>query len=119
LTNRDSSSRITLSRGLWTSRIAAKSGMGGGGVSPSADTEEFVITTPSMLRAQQDRIAREVQRLQGKRNSSVGAAIGKDEVGAQSTAKRVGNPPNENLGPSGPEPTRYGDWERSGRCSDF
>ncbi|CAH8523711.1 unnamed protein product [Dicrocoelium dendriticum] len=22
-------------------------------------------------------------------------------------------------GPSGPEPTRYGDWERNGRCSDF
>uniref|UniRef100_T1GBE6 Succinate dehydrogenase assembly factor 4, mitochondrial n=1 Tax=Megaselia scalaris TaxID=36166 RepID=T1GBE6_MEGSC len=22
-------------------------------------------------------------------------------------------------GPTGPEPTRYGDWERRGRCSDF
>mmetsp|Transcript_11365 Transcript_11365/g.28854 ORF Transcript_11365/g.28854 Transcript_11365/m.28854 type:complete len:101 (-) Transcript_11365:1930-2232(-) len=22
-------------------------------------------------------------------------------------------------GPRGPEPTRYGDWERAGRCSDF
>lgn len=22
-------------------------------------------------------------------------------------------------GPSGLEPTRYGDWERNGRCSDF
>lgn len=22
-------------------------------------------------------------------------------------------------GPRGPEPTRYGDWERKGRCSDF
>jgi len=22
-------------------------------------------------------------------------------------------------GPSGPEPTRYGDWERKGRCIDF
>ena len=22
-------------------------------------------------------------------------------------------------GPSGPEPTRYGDWERKGRCVDF
>ena len=22
-------------------------------------------------------------------------------------------------GPSGPEPTRYGDWERGGRCIDF
>jgi hypothetical protein len=22
-------------------------------------------------------------------------------------------------GPEGPEPTRYGDWERNGRCVDF
>ncbi|WP_413204493.1 DUF1674 domain-containing protein [Rhodospirillum sp. A1_3_36] len=22
-------------------------------------------------------------------------------------------------GPRGPEPTRYNDWERNGRCSDF
>ena len=22
-------------------------------------------------------------------------------------------------GPEGPEPTRYGDWERGGRCVDF
>ncbi len=28
------------------------------------------------------------------------------------TIKEVG-------GPKGPEPTRYGDWEQNGRCSDF
>jgi hypothetical protein len=22
-------------------------------------------------------------------------------------------------GPAGPEPTRYGDWEKGGRCTDF
>jgi hypothetical protein len=22
-------------------------------------------------------------------------------------------------GPKGPEPTRYGDWEKGGRCTDF
>ena len=27
--------------------------------------------------------------------------------------------PKEIGGPSGPEPTRYGDWERNGICSDF
>jgi len=27
--------------------------------------------------------------------------------------------PVEIGGPSGPEPTRYGDWERKGRCVDF
>jgi len=33
-----------------------------------------------------------------------------------------GSPPSgvpEIGGPSGPEPTRYGDWERGGRCIDF
>lgn len=27
--------------------------------------------------------------------------------------------PKEIGGPSGPEPTRYGDWEQKGRCTDF
>lgn len=27
--------------------------------------------------------------------------------------------PAETGGPAGPEPTRYGDWERKGRCIDF
>ena len=28
-------------------------------------------------------------------------------------------PAREIGGPKGPEPTRYGDWEIGGRCSDF
>ncbi len=28
-------------------------------------------------------------------------------------------PPKEHGGPRGKEPTRYGDWERKGRCIDF
>ena len=31
------------------------------------------------------------------------------------SAKKTG----ETGGPNGPEPTRYGDWERKGRCIDF
>ena len=27
--------------------------------------------------------------------------------------------PDEINGPEGPEPTRYGDWEQKGRCTDF
>jgi len=29
------------------------------------------------------------------------------------------NQPREIGGPKGPEPTRYGDWEYNGRCTDF
>ncbi|MFO1073124.1 MAG: DUF1674 domain-containing protein [Geminicoccaceae bacterium] len=28
-------------------------------------------------------------------------------------------PPGEVDGPPGPEPTRFGDWEKGGRCTDF
>jgi hypothetical protein len=28
-------------------------------------------------------------------------------------------PVAEHGGPKGPEPTRYGDWEKNGRCIDF
>ncbi|MGI9290068.1 MAG: DUF1674 domain-containing protein [Gammaproteobacteria bacterium] len=36
------------------------------------------------------------------------------EAATEKTAK-----PLEQGGPAGPEPTRYGDWERKGRCIDF
>ena len=32
--------------------------------------------------------------------------------GSQQRPKEIG-------GPKGPEPTRYGDWEKAGRCIDF
>lgn len=31
----------------------------------------------------------------------------------------VTKPVKEHGGPKGPEPTRYGDWEKKGRCIDF
>eukprot|EP00040_Diaphanoeca_grandis_P021039 m.111993 g.111993 ORF g.111993 m.111993 type:complete len:106 (-) comp28157_c3_seq1:61-378(-) len=33
--------------------------------------------------------------------------------------QRVNRKTGEIGGPKGPEPTRYGDWEQKGRCSDF
>ncbi len=35
------------------------------------------------------------------------------------TEKPAAPKPKEVGGPAGPEPTRYGDWERKGRVSDF
>jgi len=41
----------------------------------------------------------------------------------EAAARRAAAPPEdlppEMGGPSGPEPTRYGDWERKGLASDF
>lgn len=42
--------------------------------------------------------------------------------GAEPMKKTTGEKaarPKEVGGPSGPEPTRYGDWERKGICVDF
>ena len=40
------------------------------------------------------------------------AKDGASERPAQPTVPEIG-------GPQGPEPTRYGDWEKGGRCTDF
>ena len=32
---------------------------------------------------------------------------------------QIKDEPKEIGGPKGPEPTRFGDWEKGGRCTDF
>ena len=41
-----------------------------------------------------------------------GEPTGKPPTGNNGKPREIG-------GPSGPEPTRYGDWERNGICVDF
>ena len=38
---------------------------------------------------------------------------------APAAARESQPTPREIGGPAGPEPTRFGDWERKGRCIDF
>jgi hypothetical protein len=40
-------------------------------------------------------------------------------INPEAPPEAAGNAPREIGGPPGPEPTRYGDWERAGRCIDF
>ena len=40
-------------------------------------------------------------------------------AGAHPAAAAPAQTGREIGGPSGPEPTRFGDWERKGRCIDF
>jgi len=50
------------------------------------------------------------------------ASVSVPEAAGQPPAKQPPAetvPPREIGGPKGPEPTRYGDWEVNGRCSDF
>ena len=41
------------------------------------------------------------------------------EAEARRAAEKPLNLPPERGGPKGPEPTRYGDWEKKGLISDF
>ncbi len=62
--------------------------------------------------------ARQKKTPAAKHKSDVGAAAaaaGKASETGPAAAKK----PKEIGGPSGPEPTRYGDWERKGICVDF
>ncbi|MFP4270802.1 MAG: DUF1674 domain-containing protein [Alphaproteobacteria bacterium] len=52
----------------------------------------------------------------GERSS--GEPAGQQE-GEASTGRTRTQPPGEKGGPKGPEPTRFGDWEKNGRCFDF
>ncbi|MGF1545662.1 MAG: DUF1674 domain-containing protein [Parvularculaceae bacterium] len=42
-----------------------------------------------------------------------------EEAAARRAAKADADKPDERGGPTGPDPTRYGDWERKGRAIDF
>jgi len=48
----------------------------------------------------------------GSPSPDVRAANADSSAGDESKAREFG-------GPSGPEPTRFGDWEKNGRCIDF
>ncbi|HXH43262.1 MAG TPA: DUF1674 domain-containing protein [Bradyrhizobium sp.] len=46
-------------------------------------------------------------------------ALAEAEARRQAAAAEVKDKVKELQGPKGPEPTRYGDWERKGIASDF
>ena len=58
-----------------------------------------------------------------KKNTPATAAESVDKTvqNSDNLSKKAvdGEMPLEVNGPKGPEPTRYGDWEQKGRCTDF
>jgi hypothetical protein len=54
-----------------------------------------------------------------KKGGDAGGARKEGEDGGGGGGEYVNEDTGEIGGPRGPEPTRYGDWERGGRCSDF
>ena len=63
------------------------------------------------------RESREVQTSKDTQQEMPGDAP-RPDTGEGQGARRD-EPKREIGGADGPEPTRYGDWERNGRCTDF
>jgi len=54
-----------------------------------------------------------------ERRPGDGAAPPEEPEARASSGNRLPGQAREIGGPAGPEPTRYGDWEKGGRCIDF
>lgn len=55
----------------------------------------------------------------GQSQPDTAAEAGTDKPAAERTPEAPAPLPREIGGREGPEPTRYGDWEKNGRCIDF
>ena len=71
-----------------------------------------------------------LQKLIGKRGASivknhqstptaVSSNVSEELIEQPATVDTSATKPVEIGGPKGPEPTRFGDWEKAGRCTDF
>jgi hypothetical protein len=58
-------------------------------------------------------------RADGRRVEPAGQPVARTEKAEKQRGRGPEQPPGEVGGPKGPEPTRFGDWEKGGRCSDF
>ncbi|HSN17462.1 MAG TPA: DUF1674 domain-containing protein [Gammaproteobacteria bacterium] len=54
-----------------------------------------------------------------QRTETPAADTPRDQLPGASVPEVHSQRPQEVGGPKGPEPTRYGDWEKNGRCIDF
>jgi len=73
---------------------------------------EFLFKRMNKKQARRDANIAERIRAAGERARKEAAARQNAGKSEPRTAKEIG-------GPAGPEPTRYGDWERKGVASDF
>ena len=64
-------------------------------------------------------IAMDMMTEQTKPQQDAAEAVAENSATEGTEAKGPEQKPGEIGGPKGPEPTRYGDWEFKGRCSDF
>ena len=81
----------------------------------------FKALKPSLAKAKSQPAAAE-RKPAGKQPDAQDLDRAAQQKAAESQGDKTGKPPGkpkEVGGPEGPEPTRYGDWERGGICYDF
>ena len=71
-------------------------------------------TTQGLSKAEQHDIT-----IQESMQLAAGGDAGREVLEEKKATDSQDKPAAETGGPKGPEPTRYGDWEQKGRCTDF
>ncbi len=77
---------------------------GGNPIGAQADADAPRALSPAAQRA--------LAEAEARRAAEAQSGAEPEPAGQNSDVPEIG-------GPSGPEPTRYGDWEKAGRASDF
>lgn len=97
------------------SRLHAKSALASGRDKPSkaAKSDSEAEAERQALMAELDRVS--AAALADLPSSSEPV----EDLLVESADELAASPTGERGGPRGPEPTRFGDWERKGRCFDF
>jgi hypothetical protein len=71
-------------------------------------------TTQGLSKAEQHDIT-----IQESTQLADGEDVAHEVLEEKKATESLDKPAAETGGPKGPEPTRYGDWEQKGRCTDF
>jgi hypothetical protein len=71
-------------------------------------------TTQGLSKAEQQDIT-----IQESTQLADGEGVAHEVLKEKKATESLDKPVAETGGPKGPEPTRYGDWEQKGRCTDF
>mmetsp|Transcript_32764 Transcript_32764/g.92953 ORF Transcript_32764/g.92953 Transcript_32764/m.92953 type:complete len:110 (+) Transcript_32764:152-481(+) len=76
-------------------------------------------SVPDIVSSMEKKAVEELQGLVQACNSKGTRPLGDEKTAAAQDDHQQGAVAEEVGGPKGIEPTRFGDWERNGRCTDF
>lgn len=80
--------------------------------------QEYSFESRDLEQAVIDKLAKHAEH-EAQMIANFNAKVNAQEIETINTSNITDDDDNEQCGPKGLEPTRYGDWERKGRCYDF